>query len=122
MQGNRHLSGMRKQIDKRMAKHLGDIMGVVGNSQDESIIGETVYHFIKFPSDDSICIVEVNGTYQFYVKDGVEEKPTETKDTMSPVAETSNANITLEYITELQTKVSAAMSNGELSFVSSSAI
>lgn len=51
---------------------LGDVMGIVGNSQDESIIGKTVYHFIKFPADDSICIVEVGGTYEFYVKDGVE--------------------------------------------------
>lgn len=34
--------------------------------------------------------------------------------------ETSNGTITLEYITELQAKVSTAMSNGELPFVSSS--
>ncbi len=52
----------------------------------------------------------------------VEETPTETKDTMSSAAETSNANITLKYITELQTKVSAAMSSGELTLVSSSSI
>ena len=36
--------------------------------------------------------------------------------------ETSNGTITLEYITELQAKVSTAMSNGELPFVSSSAV
>lgn len=154
---------------KISADDLGGIMGVVGNSQDKSIIGETVYHFIKFPTDDSICIVEVDGTYQFYVKNGVEgvektnnsdviidapvdedtyhetapnapvergeehdnvkteqeqieEMPTDTEDNISPVAETSNAAITLEYITELQTKVSTAMSNGELPFVSSSAV
>ena len=55
---------------------LGDVMGIVGDSQNESIIGETVYHFIKFPSDDAICIVKVNGIYQFYVKEdvaGIEE-------------------------------------------------
>ena len=55
---------------------LGGVMGIVGDSQDEGIIGETVYHFIKFPSDDAICIVKVNGIYQFYVKEdvaGIEE-------------------------------------------------
>lgn len=151
---------------------LGDVMGIVGDSQDESIIGETVYHFIKFPSDDAICIVKVNGIYQFYVKEGVagiegtnnpdinidapvdentyyevepntpaknetghydiepeenqqtqsEEAVTETNTPTSPAAETFNEVITLEYITELQAKVSAAMSNGDLPFVSSSAV
>lgn len=53
------------------ADDLGGVMGVVENSQNEHIVGETVYHFVKFPSDDSICIIEVNGTYKFYVKDGL---------------------------------------------------
>ena len=151
---------------------LGDVMGIVGDSQNESIIGETVYHFIKFPSDDAICIVKVNGIYQFYVKEGVagiegtnnpdinidapvdentyhevepntpaenetghydiepeenqqtqsEEAITETNTPTSPATETFNEVITLEYITELQAKVSAAMSNGDLPFVSSSAV
>ena len=125
---------------------LGDIMGIVGDSQDESIIGETVYHFIKFPSDDAICIVKVNGIYQFYVKEGVagiEEtdnpdliidapvdedtyheagSDTSTNNPASPATETRNEGITLEYITELQAKVSTAMSNGDLPFVSSSAV
>ena len=111
---------------------LGDVMGIVGDSQDESIIGKTVYHFIKFPTDDSICIVEVRGTYEFYVKDGVEEiERTNNPDIIidAPVdetghddIETSNGTITLEYITELQTKVSEAMRNGDLPFVSSSAV
>ena len=151
---------------------LGGVMGIVGDSQDESIIGETVYHFIKFPSDDAICIVKVNGVYQFYVKEGVagieetnnsdiiidapvdentyhKEEPnapaeyetghydietkgkqqtqnektiTETNNTTSPATETFNEVITLEYITELQAKVSEAMRNGDLPFVSSSAV
>ena len=151
---------------------LGGVMGIVGDSQDESIIGETVYHFIKFPSDDAICIVKVNGIYQFYVKEDVagvegtnnpdinidapvdentyhevepntpvenetghydiepeenqqtqsEEAITETNTPTSPATETFNEVITLEYITELQAKVSAAMSNGDLPFVSSSAV
>lgn len=151
---------------------LGGVMGMVGDSQDESIIGETVYHFIKFPSDDAICIVKVNGIYQFYVKEGAAEikgtnnpdinidapvdentyheaepnipaeyetghydiEPeenqqtqskktiTETNNPTSPATETFNEVITLEYITELQAKVSAAMSNGDLPFVSSSAV
>lgn len=121
---------------------LGDVMGIVGDSQDESIIGETVYHFIKFPSDDAICIVKVNGIYQFYVKEGVAgiegtnnpdiniDAPVdentyhevEPNTPTSPVTETFNEVITLEYITELQAKVSAAMSNGDLPFVSSSAV
>lgn len=144
---------------------LGDTMGIVGDSQDESMIGETVYHFINFPADDTICIVKVNGTYQFYVKEGVEgiEKNTnpdiiidapvdentyheaepnapteyeteepqqeqietpsvETNSPTSPAAETVNEAITLDYITELQSKISTAMSNGELPFVSYSAV
>ena len=97
--------------------------------------------------DDAICIVKVNGTYQFYVKEGVErteqnnipdiiiDAPVD-EDTYHEVGsdtpaeygtghddmETSNGTITLEYITELQAKVSTAMSNGELQFVSSSAV
>ena len=121
---------------------LGGVMGIVGDSQDESIIGETVYHFIKFPSDDAICIVKVNGIYQFYVKEdvaGIEETnnpdinidapvdentyhEAEPNPPTSPAAETSNEVITSEYITELQAKVSAAMSNGDLPFISSSAV
>ena len=112
---------------------LGDVMGIVGNSQDESIIGKTVYHFIKFPADDSICIVEVGGTYEFYVKDGVEgmegtnnpdiimDAPIE-DETGHNDMETSDGAITLEYITELQAKISEAMRNGNLPFVSSSAV
>lgn len=129
---------------KITADDLGDIMGIVGDSREESIIGETVYHFTKFPTDDSICIVEVKGTYEFYVKEGVKgiegtnnliDAPVD-EDTYHEVGpntpaedgterddvENSNGTITLEYITELQDKVSTAMSNGELPFVSSSAI
>lgn len=85
--------------------------------------------------------------HQFYVKEGVErieqnnipdiiiDAPVD-EDTYHEVGsdtpaeygtghddmETSNGTITLEYITELQAKVSTAMSNGELPFVSSSAV
>lgn len=55
------------------SEDLGDRMGVVGNSQNENLIGETVYHFIKYPADDSICIVKTDGNYQFYVRNGVDE-------------------------------------------------
>lgn len=129
---------------KITADNLGDVMGIVGDSQEESIVGKTVYHFTKFPTDDSICIVEVKGTYEFYVKEGVKgteetnniiDAPVD-EDTYHEVGpntpaedgtehgdmETSNGTITLEYITELQAKVSTAMSNGELPFVSSSAV
>ena len=125
---------------------LGGIMGIVGDSQDESIIGETVYHFIKFPSDDVICIVKVNGIYQFYVKEGVagiegtnnpdinidapvDENTYHEVEPNAPAenetgheSETGHEVITLEYITELQAKVSTAMSHGDLPFVSSSAV
>lgn len=129
---------------KITADDLGDIMGIVGDSREESIVGKTVYHFTKFPTDDSICIVEVKGAYEFYVKEGVKgiegtnnliDAPVD-EDTYHEVGpntpaedgtehddmETSNGTITLEYITELQAKVSTAMSNGELPFVSSSAV
>lgn len=118
---------------------LGGVMGMVGDSRDESIIGEAVYHFIKFPSDDAICIVRVNGIYQFYVKEGVagiegtddpdqnmdapaEENTCHETEPDTSAAETYNEAITLEYITELQANVSAAMRNGDLPFVSSSAV
>ena len=125
---------------------LGDVMGIVGDSQNESIIGETVYHFIKFPSDDAICIVKVNGRYQFYVKEGVagiegtdnpdinidapvDENTYHEVEPNAPAenetgheSETGHEVITLEYITELQAKVSTAMSHGDLPFVSSSAV
>ena len=132
---------------KITADDLGNVMGIVGDSEDERMIGETVYHFVDFPKDDAICIVKVNGTYQFYVKEGVKrieqnnipdiiiDAPAD-EDTYHEVGsdtpaeygtghddmETSNRTITLEYITELQAKVSTAMSNGELPFVSSSAV
>ena len=113
---------------------LGDIIGIVENSQDESIIGETVYHFINFPSDNSICIVKVNETYEFYVKEGVEgieinNTPDNTID--APVDENKYHDAkpvdpteasTLEYINELHDKVSIAMKKGYLPFVSSSSI
>ena len=54
---------------KITADDLGNVMGIVGDSEDERMIGETVYHFVNFPKDDAICIVKVNGTYQFYVKE-----------------------------------------------------
>ncbi len=118
---------------------LGGVMGIVGDSQDERIIGETVYHFIKFPSDDAICIVKVNGIYQFYVKEGVvgiegtnnpdinidapvDENTYQEADPTAPAKEETGRTITLEYITELQAKVSEAMRNGDLPFVSSSAV
>ena len=112
---------------KITADDLGNVMGIVGDSEDERMIGETVYHFVNFPKDDAICIVKVNGTYQFYVKEGVErteqnnipdiiiDAPVD-EDTYHEVGsdtpaeygtghddmETSNGTITLEYITELQ--------------------
>ena len=58
---------------KITADDLGNVMGIVGDSEDERMIGETVYHFVNFPKDDAICIVKVNGTYQFYVKEGEKE-------------------------------------------------
>ena len=95
----------------------------IARSEDERMIGETVYHFVNFPKDDAICIVKVNGTYQFYVKEGVKrieqnnipdiiiDAPVD-EDTYHEVGsdtpaeygtghddmETSNGTITLEYL------------------------
>ena len=112
---------------------LGSVMGTVGNSQDVSLVGETVYHFVKFPDSDEICIVRTNGVYQFYVKSGVEV--TEEKNDFGTVtdvpveesvgvstAESSDSGLTLEAVTALQEQVSEAMCRGELRFVSSSAV
>lgn len=50
---------------------LGEVMGIVETSDNESLVGATVYHFAKYPEYDAICIVEVNGEYSFYTSDGL---------------------------------------------------
>jgi len=40
-------------------RDLGEKMGVVENSADESLIGATVYHYSAFPDSDAIIIVNV---------------------------------------------------------------
>ena len=53
------------------SKDLGEVMGVVGTCMNEKLIGATVYFFADYPNDDSICIVGINGVYEFYVKEGI---------------------------------------------------
>lgn len=97
---------------KITADDLGDIMGIVGDSQDETMIGEIVYHFINFPADDAICIVKVNGAYQFYVKEGVEG-----------IEKTTNPDIIIDAPVDENTYHEAGPNApAELPFVSSSAV
>ncbi|MBR4869507.1 MAG: hypothetical protein IKU12_01865 [Oscillospiraceae bacterium] len=49
---------------------LGEPMGSVTESLDESLIGCAVYHFAAFPELESICIVERGGSYEFYTTTG----------------------------------------------------
>lgn len=49
------------------AADLGVPMGAVTDCGDERIIGSLVYHFAKYPEDDSICIAETPYGYDFYV-------------------------------------------------------
>lgn len=46
---------------------LGVPMGAVTDCGDERIIGSLVYHFAKYPDDDSICIADTPYGYDFYV-------------------------------------------------------
>lgn len=46
---------------------LGDVMGTVKDSKNQNLIGAAVYHFAKFPDSNTICIVEHQGIYEFYV-------------------------------------------------------
>lgn len=134
---DKNAAGLTKENEyKATDNDLGDVMGIVCSSQDKSLVGKTVYHFVRFPANDSICIVEAGGEYEFYVKQDIEE----TEETVSyditidaPADEDSyhetgdnilagDKAVTLEYITGLQAKVSKAMSDGDLPFVYSSAI
>lgn len=45
---------------------LGEFMGTIAVGSSEDLIGATVYHFAKFPQDDTICIVAYEGNYEFY--------------------------------------------------------
>lgn len=46
---------------------LGTPMGTVTDCGDDRIIGSSVYHFAKYPEDDSICIADTPYGYDFYV-------------------------------------------------------
>ena len=46
---------------------LGSLMGTVTACGDEAIIGSQVYHFVKYPEYDSICIADTLTGYAFYV-------------------------------------------------------
>ena len=50
---------------------LGEVMGTVGGCANKKLVGATAYYFVDYPNDDSICIVGINGTYAFYVKEGI---------------------------------------------------
>lgn len=134
---DKNAAGLTEENEYRATDNdLGDVMGIVGSSQDKSLVGKTVYHFVRFPANDSICIVEAGGVYEFYVKQdiGETEEPVSPGTIIDAPADEDSYHetgdnilaggkaVALEYITGLQAKVSKAMSDGELPFVYSSAI
>ena len=48
---------------------LGEQMGKIEQCANEALIGLPVYHFASWAEDDRICIINVNGVYEFYVRD-----------------------------------------------------
>lgn len=48
---------------------LGAEMGVIKKSTNKVLNGLTVYHFASREDDNSICIIEVKGTYLVYVRE-----------------------------------------------------
>lgn len=47
---------------------LGTVIGTVTDCAKAEWIGVTLYHFASYPDDDTIGILEYEGTYTFYVK------------------------------------------------------
>lgn len=85
------------------------------------------YHSLTEEQNSSVCqILHIEKTAEDEPapvnKNDVAQSPQTEETSVMTKEEPANAAITLEYVTELQTKVSTAMSNGELSFVSSSAV
>ncbi len=48
---------------------IGELMGTVTDCGDKELIGCNVYHFVKYPRYDTICILETDNGYQFYTGD-----------------------------------------------------
>lgn len=60
------LSLTKENTYKITASDIGELIGTVTSCDDKTLIGCNVYHFSKFPSYDSICIVDIGGEYYFY--------------------------------------------------------
>lgn len=45
---------------------LGEVMGIIQDCEDESLNGCMIYHYAAYPDNNSICIVEHDGIYEFY--------------------------------------------------------
>ncbi len=134
-----------ENTDRITIDDLGKIMGVVGSCENEKLVGASVYYFAKYPENDSICIVDSNGTYHFYVKanfsdavedDGETESPAdvgiqteigEESDAVDAPAD-QNGQVYQEQpaypadVLELQERISADMASGKLPYVVSSAV
>lgn len=73
---------------------LGERMGVIEESENQELIGCTVYHDIRYPDSDQICIVKKGNFYQLY---GVEkETEWESLDVILAEYYTSSASIQLQ--------------------------
>lgn len=46
---------------------IGDLMGTVTGCEYEELNGCNVYHFAKYPENDTICIADTPSGYKFYV-------------------------------------------------------
>lgn len=52
-------------------KDIGEKIGEVEASENDKIIGLSVYHFNTFPTDDRIVILENEGKFAFYVSSNI---------------------------------------------------
>lgn len=50
------------------SQDLGTVIGTVTDCAKAEWIGATLYHFTSYPDDNTIGILEYEGTYTFYVK------------------------------------------------------
>lgn len=59
--------GLTKENTYKITKtDIGELMGTVTDCGDKELIGCNVYHFVKYPQYDTICILETDNGYRFY--------------------------------------------------------
>lgn len=54
-------------------KDIGEVMGIIKESEDQKLIGCIVYHYNSYPDSDRICIVKYGDSYQVYTMEITEK-------------------------------------------------